>query len=84
MHFLIMNLIFIAFYYGLHYCYDRDFRIFSTCYIALERVPPGHPKRIPLELFSEESLRRIDGLDVEEGNLISSKNDSLKLKNVVQ
>ena len=65
-----MNLIFIAFYYGLHYCYDRDFRIFSTCYIALERVPPGHPKRIPLELFSEESLRRIDGLDVEEGNLI--------------
>ena len=72
MQFLIMNLIFIAFikYYGLHYYYDRDFRIFSTLYLALERVPPGHPRRIPLELFSEESLRRIDGLDVEEGNLI--------------
>ena len=71
MHFLIMNLIFIAFIkYELNYYYDRDFRIFSTFYIALERVPPGHPRRIPLELFSEESLRRIDGLDVEEGNLI--------------
>ena len=72
MYFLIMNLIFIAFikYYELHYYYYSDFRIFSTFYIALERVPPGHPRRIPLELFSEESLRRIDGLDVEEGNLI--------------
>ena len=36
--------------------------------LALERVPPGHPRRIPLELFSEETLRRIDGLDKEEGN----------------
>ena len=36
--------------------------------LALERVPPGYPRRIPLELFSEETLRRIDGLDKEEGN----------------
>ena len=69
-HFLIANLISNYIYNGLHYYHNRDSRIFSTFYVALERVPPGHPRRIPLELFSEESLRRIDGLDVEEGNLI--------------
>ena len=37
--------------------------------LALERVPPGYPRRIPLELFSKESLRRIDGLDTDEGML---------------
>ena len=41
---------------------------YNILILALERVPPGYPRRIPLELFSEETLRRIDGLDKEEGN----------------
>ena len=44
--------------------------------LALERVPPGYPRRIPLELFSEETLKRIDGLEDKEG-MIRTKNSVL-------
>ena len=54
-------------------------------FLALERVPPGYPRRIPLELFSEETLRRIDGLDKEEGNyqIDRIKNCSIMRKAVI-
>ena len=32
-------------------------------FLALPRVPPGYPRRIPLELFSEDTLSRVDGID---------------------